>query len=55
MGWVVHVNVGDDVGAAEQQAEVSEKFTFKEDAETFADKQRELYPQAEVYLVEDLP
>ena len=55
MGWVVHLNVGDDAGASEQQAEVSEKFTFKEDAEAFAEQQRQQNPGAEVYVVEDLP
>ena len=54
MGWTVHVNVGDDVGAPEQQAEISEKFTFREDAEAFADEQRLQYPEAEVYVVEDV-
>ena len=54
MGWTVHVNVGEDVGASEQQAELSEKFTFIEDAEAYAEEQRRLYPQAEVYVVEDL-
>ena len=54
MGWTVHVNVGEDVGATEQQAEVSEKFTFIEDAEAYAAQQREAYPGAEVYVVEDL-
>jgi hypothetical protein len=53
MGWTVHVNVGDDVGAERQQAELSEKFSFREEAEAFAAKQRELDPEAEVYVVED--
>ena len=48
------MNVGDDVGAPEQQAEISEKFTFREDAEAFADEQRLQYPEAEVYVVEDV-
>ena len=52
MGWIVHVNVGEDVGAAEQQAEVSEKFSFREEAEAYAAQQRELNPEADVYVVE---
>ena len=50
----MHVNVGEDVGASEQQAEISEKFTFIEDAEAYAEEQRKQYPGAEVYVVEDV-
>ena len=55
MGWTVHVNVGEDVGAERQEAEISEKFSFQEEAEAFAAQQRELYPDADVHVVEDLP
>ncbi len=54
MAWTVHVNVGEDIGAERQQAELSEKFSFREEAEEFAAQQRELHPEADVYVVEDL-
>ena len=54
MAWTVHVNLGDDIGAERQQAELSETFSFREEAEAFAAKQRELHPEADVYVVEDL-
>lgn len=53
MGWTVLVRRGEDPETGVAQAEVAEKFSFREEAEAFAAKQRELDPEAEVYVVED--
>ena len=51
MSWKVLVKQGDD----EDGVLVSENFSFLEEAEAFAERQRAEHPDADVYVTEELP
>lgn len=55
MGWTVLVKRGEDPETGVPQAEVAEKFSFREEAEAFAEHERATNPGAEVLVTEDLP
>jgi hypothetical protein len=55
MGWTVLVQRGEDPETGEVQAEVAEKFSFREEAETYAEQERAANPGAQLLVTEDLP
>ena len=55
MGWTVLVRTGAHPETGQPEAEVAEKFSFREEAEAYAQQEQAANPQAEIFVTEDLP